>query len=311
MTPWEPIDVLIAAAAAAGASWLGWRALLRRPSALARATIVLAYLVLVTCLLVAGQALTHVVPPKGWTFVDPEYVRGLGTEIGGAGLEALIIGGVAAVAAAWLQRWRDHDEHLERIRRRRRLGREVRLSEEFSTPTRALPLWALHFKDDQIRDETIRKARFSRDGTDSSSLSDLLFEGCALVGVDFRGCDLTNVRFAYSELRRCDFRGAVFRTSLGQVPFHTSSLLRCRFDGAVLEGVGLGGRHRGGSFWGMKVQSGRLPEEVFRSLGDRATIDMDKEGDGFRVIDFWSFISAPSRARIRHIWRQALARELP
>lgn len=281
-----------------------------RTTALSWAAAITAFLALVGGLLAFGQWLSGEAMPTTPPYLNSTYVRGLGTEVGGAGLDALLVGGVAGLISTWLHRWREVDAQHASIRHRRRRGRPVQLAEELAKSSGALQLWGGGHAGDRIEDKVLRRTRFSNRGRDAAHLRGVVFEACDLTKVSFRNCVLTDVQFPGSELTACDFRGATFSTTTGASPFMGSKLTRCRFDGAVIDGVDLGGDHGGSAFWRAEVRDGHLPRKVFAAMGPNAAEDLPGMGDGYRIVSFVTYLRGLDRGRLLFLARNLLARPL-
>lgn len=240
-----------------------------------------------------------------WARFDVDYAHQLGPNVGGSGLDAVIIGSVAGMVASRLDRWRDDGRRRRGLHRRRRRNASPRLKEQLEHETAGLPLWGFTFDGDQVEDLRLRRVLFSQKGGMPSTLRQVAIDGCDLVSVDADGCNLDHVAFRSCTLRRCKFRGASFRSDRAVVTFNKSDLSGCAFDGATFEGVTFEDAViRGCTFWGASFHEfSEPPEALFRELKEIDGLE-NLVPNGFRIRTRKELLVAATSARIRFVVRE-------
>lgn len=230
-----------------------------------RTTFAIVLLVLVTgALLFIGYHISILPDP----FCDDpagEYFRSLAPEIGGSGLGAFIVGGVAGYVASLLSTEREFSAFKRGLKRLQALKRPLKLSQATERWQRNLPLQGFAFRDDCIADITLTDTTFQ--GVQGAvDMANIQFTACDLHRVRFGpGGRLSRVSFTTCRLVRADFSGVELRDS--HQAFDASTLSRCRFDLASFQGVNLeGGRFTHCTFWGAHFKDSTLPEPLHRGM---------------------------------------------
>lgn len=275
------------------------------------ATAVLA-LTLVATLLLAGQWLTvseEAPTVVSWLGLNWAYLKNLGPEIGGSGIDAVLIGGIAGFFANRLARWQEVERQRKSIIRRRRRGRMIDLVEELANYGGMLPLWGQTFTGLEIKDLDLSGTKFSNKGKSPSTLTNLTFKDCDLTSIDFRSCVLMNVRFENCLLDRCDLRGATITVDDGKQSFATTHLVRCRFEEVMFTSVDLKDvDQRGCSFWGASFNGGsRMPTGVYRYIVPDDLRDSRAGSADMRLASKREFLTRPTIERVLFLIREMLA----
>jgi Pentapeptide repeats (9 copies) len=265
---------------------------------------------LVIVLFSLGQWLTRTEHPPHFLLcvldilkIDWSYVRALGPEIGGSGIDAVVISSITGIVVSLVNRKQEFEEQCRRIHRRREGRGSVNLEEELLKSAGTLPLWGLKFVNAKIEFINLKRTRFSKSGESSSNLSIVNFNGCDLVDIDFRGCELVDVVFNNCTITRCDFRNAKLIVTMGSQMFTMSTLRFCRFNGAVFIDVNMSDvEQRGCSFWEATVKGGgRLPSYVFANLDEHDRHDISGDETGYKVNSLRAFLLRPSLTRLYFI----------
>lgn len=275
-----------------------------------------------TALLLAGAALGRITAPPqwlldlstrlalpGWARLDVSYVNSLGPEIGGSGLDAVLIGGIAGLVTARLDRWREDARRRAGLERRRRRRAAPSLGEVMSHDTPRLPLWGFEVEDQHVEDLRSVRAALSRAGAEPTSLRRVAFDGCELVGLDARGCTLDHTSFSHSLLIRCDFSGAIVQSDRADVAFPGATITGCRFDGATFDSVTFAeaAAVTECTFWNATFIHGAAPPEpLFDAMRSLDGLDLLPDG-GFRLMGRRELLRAPTFQRAKFVARETLA----
>ena len=111
-------------------------------------------------------------------------------------------------------------------------------------------------RDDANHGRTINRKQLLEMNRRKQKFDDADFRGCDLSGIAFDGLDLTNAKFAESNLSKCSFRGAnltgasFFGASLKDASLEEALLEETDFDYAWLDGV---------TFRGAKIRKAVFP----------------------------------------------------
>lgn len=279
-------------------------------------TTLLLGLLLVVSLFAIGQWLTVTDCPPNFIVamlaqlgISWPYLKSLGPEVGGTGIDAVLIGGTTGVIVSRLAKWRKIDDQNHAVRRRRSSGVAIDLRDELSQYSGALDLSGLNFSGATISDVDLKGTRFSVKGRQGSTLTKIVFNGCNLIGVDFRGCELENVRFKNCEMKNCDFTGAIIRVTDGTQMFDVKSLRRCRFDKVRFFTVDLENvEHRGCSFWEATfLASAQMPQDIFCNLEQRDREEVTDPSPGLKITSQKDYLSRLSIQRLLFVLRAAAA----
>jgi hypothetical protein len=282
-----------------------------------------AALVFALALLYLGQFVgdfTGFAPP-GWlpdfAKLKINYLNGLSSEIGGSGFDALVVGGVAGLVVARMNRQRDSERQRASLRRRRKFSGTVELKEELKSGAPRLPLAGFSFAGDDILDLDIVSPRFfehrlvdrlrATNGPVKSLLEEITFKGCQISGARFGGradgAELKHCQFTCCEIQASDFRNSRFIGKSGSEPFVGTKLTRCNFDGAKFAKANMVDvEMRWCSYWGASFDNSRLPVKLFDAL-DKAGLII-REGTGtFRVCTRREALKVLTLARIEFLVR--------
>jgi len=273
--------------------------------------------VLVLLLLYLGQWVGNLDAVPGWTRLDLEYVKSLQSEIGGSGLDALLIGFFAAFIAARFDRAQEANRKRRSLRRRR--GRSIDLVKELEGEVSRLPLAGFTLESAKIVDRRVESARFhhhsilkrsldwfrkNKSTPVVSTLKAIEFENVSLKYVRFggrsSGAILNLCQFNYCALYFCDFRNTSLTSSAGKPPFENSKLFGCRFDGATFTEANLSNVSvRWCSFWGAKLIESHLPEGVFKALQKASCITLIENGTAsYEVLTLGDILWRPTATRL-------------
>lgn len=278
-----------------------------------------AALLFVLALLYLGQAIGKIVSLPAWLGLDLDYVKSLDSEIGGSGLDALLVGYVAGMVASGFDH--SHAAALQRasLRRRRRRDRSIDLSAELGTGASRLPLAGFAISKTSVTDCTVTAARFvahplrtlianwfrtDKIGPDCAQLTEARFDGVQLSRVRFGGgsggAKLDKCRFDHCTLVLCDFRNAVVTSDAGNPLFTDSTLIGCRFGAASFEHCNLSDvRVRWCSFWGARFDDSHMPSGLFEALEKAHCLHTFQDRPGyFEVIRISDLLQRPTIGRV-------------
>lgn len=291
----------------------------------------------VLVLLYAGQAVQNlggVTPPAwlpSWLLLDLDYVHSLSSEIGGSGIDALLIGSIVGIVVARFDRLRDAEAQRKSLRRRRQLKGGADLKVELETGTGRLPLAGLAFTGKTIEDCDINRARFVEHGRLSrildlvrkpgkpvtAALKNVSFEGCRIFSSTFGGATggvhLDQCQFQRCDIRWSDFRRAQFSNNAGLIPFEDTDLIGCSFEDATFSRADLStARVRWCCFWGASLEDSQLPKGLYKALLDADLIVLDAARQSYYgVRSFWTLFRAPTLARVKFLARYLLGSRFP
>lgn len=202
-----------------------------------------------------------------------KYVGELGANIGVAGFDALVVGGIAGFVSAEIATDRQRRRRADRLRLRRGPKRSILIKTEADTGLTHLPLWGFSFSGQKVEDAIVDSARFGapKAGETASTFTRIEFHDCVMTKVSFFGrsgsSTLSDSSFINSVLVRCDFRGTTITADQVADAFDGSTLRRCKFDGAVITGVRFDGATLDNcSFWRAELDGTLLSKAVYDPL---------------------------------------------
>lgn len=246
-----------------------------------RTAFALALLVSATgLLLLIGYGLS-VIPDFCWDPRTSEYLRALAPEVGGSGLGAFIVGGVAGYVASLLGAEREFSAFKRGLARQRELKRPLKLTEVTKRWQKNLPLQGFAFRNEGIADISLSDATFHGDQSAVDMVS-ITFTACDLHRVQFGpGGYLSQVSFVTCRLSRCCFVGV--KLSGSHQAFEASTISKCRFDRAAFERVNLeGGVFTRCTFWGASFKDSALPAPLHGAM-ERAGLLVVRGAKEFQV----------------------------
>lgn len=204
---------------------------------------------------------------------NSKYVGELGANIGAAGFDALVVGGIAGIVSAEIATDRQRRRRARRLEMRRGPERSVDIKVEADTGLTKLPLWGFLFSRQKIVDVVLDRAHFGAPitGEMASTFNEVDFHDCVMTRVSFAGAagssTLRDSRFIDSVLVECDFRGVKITADNVVDTFTGSTLRRCKFDGAVITGVRFEGATLDNcSFWRAELDNTLLDKSVYDPL---------------------------------------------
>lgn len=285
--------------------------------------------VFVLALLYLGQVVDKLTgwAPSSWLpralQLDIGYIQKLSSEIGGSGIDALLVGWIAGYVIAQMDRQRDAELQRASLRRRRALKGKANVAAELATGAPRLPLAGFDLVAGEIEDRDLvgphffehgRMARLldffrNRNSALARSMTTICFKGCEITGARFGGAtggvELKQCQFERCNIRRSDFRNTIFRNDAGLAPFLDTTLTWCRFDDAQFFEASLEDtRARWCSFWGASFDESRLPAGWFNALKDADCIVFDKARPSYYgVRPLREILAKPSPARLRFLAR--------
>ncbi|MFC3308416.1 pentapeptide repeat-containing protein [Blastomonas aquatica] len=257
-----------------------------------------------------------------WARLDIGYVQSLSSEIGGSGIDALLVGCIAGYVVAQLDRSRDAELQRQSLRRRLRLRGSVDLENELKTGVSRLPLAGFTFAEAMVRDCHLALTRFYEHRRSTrffglfgvpreplrANLKEVRFLGCSIHRASFGGSaggtTLSECQFEHCEITWSDFRGANISGKFGVELFLNTSMTGCRFDDATFVGANLSFMsQRWCTFWGASFNDSRLPDGLFQALNDADCIAVDPKQQGlYRVRRLREIITRPTLQRVRFLF---------
>lgn len=204
---------------------------------------------------------------KFWIFSN-EYITSLGPEIGGSGLDAFLVGGVAGLVASQIGREREFSAFRRDLSRRKANRRPFKLEKTTERWSTDLDLSGIEFNQETIEDRIFANIYFSKQGA-SAKFTSMTLHGCDLSRIRFgnrhsRGT-MKDTKFQDCTVRNSSFENLDFKN--GGNAFLSSRIEACRFDGANLENVALDGAvFVDCTFWGTRFKDLKLPDETWNAL---------------------------------------------
>lgn len=247
----------------------------------------------------------------GLLWFSKEFLNSLGPEVGGTGVDAFLVGGLAALIAGTFLRTQAQAEFRRTLDQLRVAGRAQSLLEITRRWRRGLDLSGFDFTPEAVSDRDLARLSFARpailNGTPRlSTLSRLSFDNCALkeivFGGDTGGSALSGVIFKNCVLRSCNFTKVV----AAECPkfFEGAKVRRCRFDGASLTDVSLmDGDVKGSTFWGVTLVDSSLPRGVQTDLDTLGAIVSLPNQGGRQVVGLRTFVREPSWSKARYLFK--------
>ncbi|MDO6415405.1 pentapeptide repeat-containing protein [Sphingomonas sp. BIUV-7] len=240
-------------------------------SLLGRMLIALAAIVI---LFIGGYYLSLIGSTDTFTWLPtPKYVGELGANIGVAGFDALVVGGIAGFVSAEIATDRQRRRRAHRLQLRRGPKRSLLIKTEADTGLTHLPLWGFSFSGQKVEDAIVDSARFGapKAGETASTFNRVEFHDCVMTKVSFSGragsSTLSDSSFIDSDLLKCDFRGTTITADQVADAFDGSTLRQCKFDGAVITGVRFDGATLDNcSFWRAELDGTLLSKAVYDPL---------------------------------------------
>jgi len=263
--------------------------------------------------------------------LDIGYIQKLSSEIGGSGIDALLVGWIAGYVIARMDRQRDAELQRSSLRRRRALKGKANIVAELSTGASRLPLAGFDLVGGEIENLHLVAPRFFEHGRWARfldlfrnasaplarSLTSICFRGCQIAGARFGGAT-AGVELKLCQFERCDVRGSDFRNTkffndAGLAPFVDTTLTRCCFVSAQFFEASLEDtRLRWCSFWGASFENSRLPGGWFNALRDADCLVFDKNRPSYYgVRPLREILLGPSRARLHFLMRYCVGSRFP
>jgi hypothetical protein len=237
-------------------------------------------------LLFAGEGLLQACADN-WLKLDDGYCKSLAPEVGAAGFDAVVVGGLAALIAARISRSKGLFEHELLIERARfdvdKAASLQALTDVWRSQQR---LHGLKFGPDVLSSRSLTRFSFvSR--TSASTFDHVIFEGCTLDQCQFgngsRGSTFDNADFRNTLVERSSFANCIFRFDKTAVAFAGAAFRLVDFRNVTIRNAEMGAASFSGcTFWGARLENSVLPMPV-HSLWARAGTIIHVDADTIEV----------------------------
>ena len=238
------------------------------------------------------------------------YIQSLGSEIGGSGVDAILVGGIAGLVVSEFSRGNAYRAHAAMIAGKRIRMRVLALNELTQEWSAGLDLHGFTYSAERLEDRTLRRCRFSRRRQlPAATLSKIVFDGCLLLSDRFgegtaNACNLRDVEFVDSILKRCSFRGCSISAETELTMFRNCEIKRTNFDHVLFKNINFNeAKVVGCTFWGASFENCHLPKDIFARFRYLEAI-VDRQPGKFRVMTRKEFLASMS-------WNKLLKAILP
>jgi hypothetical protein len=247
----------------------------------------------------------------GILWFSKDFLNSLGPEVGGTGVDAFLVGGLATLIAGAFIRTQAQAEFKRSLDQLRAAGRTQSLFEVTRRWPRGLDLSGFDFTSEAVTDRELARLSFARPlilngAARLSTLSRLSFDNCVLEGIvfggDAGGSTLSGVVFKNCVLRGCNFTKVV-ATDCSKF-FEGAKVRRCRFDGASFKDASLkDGDVKGSTFWGVTLVDSSLPQGVHDDLDALGAIVSLPHQGGRQVVGLRAFLGTPSWSKAGYLFK--------
>lgn len=204
-------------------------------------------------LIYIGQIVTGLENELFW--LSPDYVKNLGPNIGSAGIDAVVVGGVVSLLFWKLQRSSSHAAYKKLLRHKAERKIKIKLESVVEMFCWGLDLSGFTFDNENINVDIIDSYNFV--GKNPSKFDGIIFEGCNLRRVRFgnrkHGCEFNLCKFIECDISHCDFRNSTFNANFGTQPFqmgnnnlNNNNFALSRFNNVIISPV----MFKKSIFWG-------------------------------------------------------------